>query len=109
MAMLRRPVQELDPHAEFGIHEPYFSLRLDRTIGGSEQQLDSRVGGERGLGSQEAPTETESHQRAANGRIVLVARLQMQPFFQTVVRGLGECGKLNADTRTRILPGNHSV
>src|SRR5437899_13026843 len=32
----------------------------------------------------------------------------MQPFFQTVVRGVGECGKLNADTATRILPGNRS-
>src|ERR1700686_707315 len=108
MAMLRRPVQELDPHAEFGNHEPYFSLRLDRTLRGSEQQLDSRVGGERGLRSQETSTETESHQRAADGRIVLLSRLQMQPFFQTVVRGLGECRKLNADTTTRILPGNRS-
>src|SRR6202521_2494195 len=108
MPMLRRPVQELYAHAEFGIHEPYFSLRLDGTIRRSEQQLDSRVGGERGLGSQEASTETESHQRAADGRIVLLSRLQMQPFFQTAVRGLGECRKLNADTTTRILPGNRS-
>ena len=40
---------------------------------------------------------------------MLLSRLQMQPFFQTVARGLGECRKLNADTTTRILPGNHSV
>jgi len=65
-------------------------------------------GGERGLGSQEASTETESHQRAADGRIVLLSRLQMQPFFQALMRCVGQCGKLNADTRTRILPGNHS-
>src|SRR6266853_957975 len=32
----------------------------------------------------------------------------MQPFFQTVMRSLGECRKLNADTTTRILPGNRS-
>src|SRR3981189_3243756 len=67
------------------------------------------MGGERGLSSQEASTETESHQRAADGRIVLLSRLQMQPVFQTVMRGFRECGKLNADTTTRILPGNRSV
>src|SRR6266852_4109493 len=66
------------------------------------------MGGKRGLGSQEATTETESQQRAAYGRIVLLSRLQMQPFLQTAVRGVGECRKLNADPTTRILPGNHS-
>ena len=32
----------------------------------------------------------------------------MQPVFQAVVRDLGECRKLNADTTARILPGNRS-
>src|SRR6267378_5690818 len=109
MPVLGGPVRELYAHAQFGIHDPYFSFRLDGDFRDSEQQLDSRMGGERGLGSQEASTETESHQRAADGRIVLVSRLQMQPFFQAVVRGFGECRKLNADTTTRILPGNDSV
>src|SRR5208282_1135312 len=105
--VLERAGQELDSHAEFGIHDPYFSCRLDRTIGGSEQQLDPRLGGKGGRGSQETSTKTEPQQRAADGRIVLLSALQTQPFFQALVRGIGERRKLDAGATARILPGDH--
>src|SRR4029077_10855117 len=35
-------------------------------------------------------------------------RLQTQPFFKAVQRGVGQCRELNAGTTPRILPGNRT-
>src|SRR5713226_2074524 len=95
---------ELDHHADFWIHDPYFSFCPDRKVRASEQELDQRLRRERGLGSQEASPKTETHQRAADGRIMFVFTLRTQPFLQTAVRSIFESRKLNACMTAGILP-----
>ena len=107
-AVLRRAGEELDAHTEFGVHQPHDAFRLDGTIGGAKQQLDPRLRRKGRWGAQEASPKTESQERTADGRIVFLAGLRTQPFFQALVRGVRKRCKLDAGMMAFILPGNGS-
>src|ERR1700731_57731 len=94
--MIWSPAHELNPHAEFGRHELYFSFCSDRTIRGTQQQLNPRLCGERRIGSQETSAQTEGSGNAACRRIVPIFALLAQPFLQTAAGRVGARGKLNA-------------
>src|ERR1700676_167052 len=98
--MIGSPAHELNPHAEFGMHEPYFSFCSDRTIRGTEQQLNPRLCGERRIGSQETSDNTQGSESTAARRILHIFALLAQPFLQTAAGRVGTRGELNAGSPT---------
>src|ERR1700694_5736145 len=94
--MIGSPAHELNPHAEFGMHEPYFSFCSDRTIRGTQQQLNPRLCGERRIGSQETHAKHEGSESTSARRSVHIFAFLAQPFLQTAAGRVGARGKLNS-------------